>query len=267
MSEALHRKKSDMLPLPPRAPAPRACLRQSHTAHVLPFRPLARVMPGKADITGPVADVNLMVRSLSRLPGPSLGPCPASSCLRATRRYSLFILPCPQGYANPSQIAGGIHTRLFARTFIVADAADPASRVAFVNMDAGKTGGWGWGRGTAQGRQAEGSLAAAGPEAPVRGQQPASAAEPRLAWPHPAPAGMASQAVTFTVLRRLRERYGELYGEQNVALSGTHTHAGPAGRRGGAELPAARPLPALVLKHAHAGAPSHLSMNPHLTVP
>lgn len=43
---------------------------------------------------------------------------------------------------------------------------------------------------------------------------------------------MASQAVTFTVLERLRERYGELYGEQNVALSGTHTHAGPAGRLG-----------------------------------
>ncbi|KAL4435206.1 hypothetical protein ABPG77_001888 [Micractinium sp. CCAP 211/92] len=96
---------------------------------------------GKADITGPVADVNLM------------------------------------GYANPSQIAGGIHIRLFARTFIVADAADPASRVAFVNMDA----------------------------------------------------GMASQAVTFTVLDRLRELYGGLYNEQNVALSGTHTHGGPAG--------------------------------------
>lgn len=44
----------------------------------------------------------------------------------------------PQGYANPSQIAGGIHIRLFARTFIVADAAGPASRVAFVNMDAGE---------------------------------------------------------------------------------------------------------------------------------
>lgn len=46
----------------------------------------------------------------------------------------------PQGYANPGQIAGGIHIRLFARTFIVADAADPDTRVAFVNMDAGKAG-------------------------------------------------------------------------------------------------------------------------------
>jgi hypothetical protein len=44
-------------------------------------------------------------------------------------------------------------------------------------------------------------------------------------------AGMASQAVTFTVIAKLKELYGEeLYSEQNVALSGTHTHAGPAGK-------------------------------------
>ena len=41
---------------------------------------------------------------------------------------------------------------------------------------------------------------------------------------------MASQAVTFTVLKRLKERYGpDMYTEQNVVLSGTHTHSGPAG--------------------------------------
>lgn len=41
---------------------------------------------------------------------------------------------------------------------------------------------------------------------------------------------MASQAVTFTVLQRLAARYGPgLYTEQNVAISGTHTHSGPAG--------------------------------------
>lgn len=40
---------------------------------------------------------------------------------------------------------------------------------------------------------------------------------------------MASQAVTFTVLERLRDKYGGLYTEQNVALSGTHTHSGPSG--------------------------------------
>jgi hypothetical protein len=82
-----------------------------------------------------------------------------------------------QGYANPQQYAAGIHTRLYARAFVVADAADPSARIAFVNMDA----------------------------------------------------GMASQAVTFTVVAKLKELYGELYSEQNVALSGTHTHAGPAG--------------------------------------
>ena len=86
-----------------------------------------------------------------------------------------------QGYANPDQIAGGLHIRLYARTLIVADPSsdDPTRRRrwAFVNLDA----------------------------------------------------GMASQAVTFTVVARLRRLYGDLYSEQNVALSGTHTHGGPAG--------------------------------------
>lgn len=40
---------------------------------------------------------------------------------------------------------------------------------------------------------------------------------------------MASQAVTFTVLERLAKRYGQQYTEQNVAMSGTHTHSGPSG--------------------------------------
>ena len=31
----------------------------------------------------------------------------------------------PQGYAMPQQIVSGIHTRLWARTFIVAEASDP----------------------------------------------------------------------------------------------------------------------------------------------
>lgn len=96
---------------------------------------------GKADITGPVADVNLM------------------------------------GYANAEQIAGGLHIRQFARAFVVADAKNESHRFVFVNMDA----------------------------------------------------CMASQAVTFTVIQKLKEQYGGLYNEQNVALSGTHTHSGPAG--------------------------------------
>ncbi len=83
-----------------------------------------------------------------------------------------------QGYANPLQIAGGIHTRLFARAVIMADALNPNNRTVFVNLDA----------------------------------------------------CMAAQAVTFTVIKRLKLRYGpDLYTEQNVALSGTHTHSGPAG--------------------------------------
>lgn len=53
---------------------------------------------GSYDITGPAADVNMM------------------------------------GYANSDQIASGIHFRLRARTFIVAE--PQGSRVVFVNLDA-----------------------------------------------------------------------------------------------------------------------------------
>ncbi|GLJ23882.1 hypothetical protein SUGI_0453800 [Cryptomeria japonica] len=40
---------------------------------------------------------------------------------------------------------------------------------------------------------------------------------------------MASQLVTIKVLERLQSRYGGLYNEKNVAISGIHTHAGPGG--------------------------------------
>ncbi|KAF5727352.1 Neutral/alkaline non-lysosomal ceramidase isoform 1 [Tripterygium wilfordii] len=40
---------------------------------------------------------------------------------------------------------------------------------------------------------------------------------------------MASQIVTIKVIERLRARYGDLYTENNVAISGIHTHAGPGG--------------------------------------
>ncbi|PNH01132.1 Neutral ceramidase, partial [Tetrabaena socialis] len=41
---------------------------------------------------------------------------------------------------------------------------------------------------------------------------------------------MASQLVTLRVIQRLQAEYGaELYGPENVAISGTHTHASPAG--------------------------------------
>ncbi|GAB4860059.1 Neutral ceramidase 1 [Ancistrocladus abbreviatus] len=94
---------------------------------------------GSYDITGPAADVNMM------------------------------------GYANAEQIAAGIHFRLRARTFIVAE--PQGKRVAFVNLDA----------------------------------------------------CMASQIVTIKVLESLKARYGELYTDKNVAISGIHTHAGPGG--------------------------------------
>ncbi|KAI3778472.1 hypothetical protein L2E82_07803 [Cichorium intybus] len=80
------------------------------------------------------------------------------------------------GYANLDQSTAGIHFRLRARAFIVAESSD-GPRIAFVNLDA----------------------------------------------------GMASQLVTIKVLERLSKRFGNLYNEDNVAISGTHTHAGPGG--------------------------------------
>ncbi|XP_042514235.1 neutral ceramidase 1-like [Macadamia integrifolia] len=94
---------------------------------------------GSYDITGPAADVNMM------------------------------------GYANMEQIASGVHLRLRARAFIVAE--PHGSRIVFVNLDA----------------------------------------------------CMASQLVTIKVIERLKARYGSLYNQQNVAISGIHTHAGPGG--------------------------------------
>ncbi|CAL5190815.1 unnamed protein product [Lathyrus oleraceus] len=94
---------------------------------------------GSYDITGPAADVNMM------------------------------------GYANTEQIASGVHFRLRARAFIVAE--PKGNRVVFVNLDA----------------------------------------------------CMGSQLVTIKLLERLKARYGDIYTENNVAISGIHTHAGPGG--------------------------------------
>ncbi|KAM9716139.1 neutral ceramidase, partial [Menidia menidia] len=41
--------------------------------------------------------------------------------------------------------------------------------------------------------------------------------------------GMVSQRLRLEVLRALRGKYGDLYRRDNVVLSGTHTHSGPAG--------------------------------------
>nr|XP_003229437.2 PREDICTED: neutral ceramidase [Anolis carolinensis] len=41
--------------------------------------------------------------------------------------------------------------------------------------------------------------------------------------------GMISQRVRLAVMQQLKNRYGDLYGPDNVVLSGTHTHSGPGG--------------------------------------
>ncbi|PKU38839.1 neutral ceramidase [Limosa lapponica baueri] len=41
--------------------------------------------------------------------------------------------------------------------------------------------------------------------------------------------GMVSQRVRLEVLKKLKSKYGELYRQDNVILSGTHTHSGPGG--------------------------------------
>ncbi|NXS32344.1 ASAH2 ceramidase, partial [Pomatostomus ruficeps] len=41
--------------------------------------------------------------------------------------------------------------------------------------------------------------------------------------------GMVSQRVRLEVLKQLQSKYGDLYRQDNVVLSGTHTHSGPGG--------------------------------------
>ncbi|TRZ18186.1 hypothetical protein HGM15179_008939 [Zosterops borbonicus] len=41
--------------------------------------------------------------------------------------------------------------------------------------------------------------------------------------------GMVSQRVRLEVLKQLQSKYGDLYRQDNVILSGTHTHSGPGG--------------------------------------
>uniref|UniRef100_A0A7M4EU91 Neutral ceramidase n=1 Tax=Crocodylus porosus TaxID=8502 RepID=A0A7M4EU91_CROPO len=41
--------------------------------------------------------------------------------------------------------------------------------------------------------------------------------------------GMVSQRLRLEVLSQLKSKYGDLYRQDNVVLSGTHTHSGPAG--------------------------------------
>ncbi|NXY87709.1 ASAH2 ceramidase, partial [Alcedo cyanopectus] len=41
--------------------------------------------------------------------------------------------------------------------------------------------------------------------------------------------GMVSQKLRLEVLKKLKKKYGDLYRQDNVILSGTHTHSGPGG--------------------------------------
>lgn len=98
-----------------------------------------RIGVGMADVTGPAAEVNMM------------------------------------GYARFGQDTGGIHTRLYARTFVIED--EVGSRIVYVSCDI----------------------------------------------------GMIDQSVKTQVAKTLTEKYGGLYGHENVLISGTHTHSGPGG--------------------------------------
>lgn len=78
------------------------------------------------------------------------------------------------GYAVPGQRGTGIHQRLRARAFVI---ADENSRFAYVSVDG----------------------------------------------------GMGSDLVKMRVVDSLNERLPGLYSTENVCISGTHTHSGPAG--------------------------------------
>jgi neutral ceramidase len=41
--------------------------------------------------------------------------------------------------------------------------------------------------------------------------------------------GMGSDLVNMKVVEKLNEKFGSLYSDQNLCISGTHTHSGPAG--------------------------------------
>lgn len=90
---------------------------------------------GKADITGPAADVNLMV-SLEELQTLLAAVTAAGVCVlqaaQGLRNEPFYFTDAPvqiclQGYASPGQLAAGRHTRLYARAFLVADQKDDRS--------------------------------------------------------------------------------------------------------------------------------------------
>lgn len=80
------------------------------------------------------------------------------------------------GYAKPKQLDNGIHSRLWARAFIIGSKSNN-KRVVFVSNDL----------------------------------------------------GMVFESVKEGVVKKLKQRFGDLYNDKNVMLSATHTHAGPGG--------------------------------------
>lgn len=80
------------------------------------------------------------------------------------------------GYAKPEQTTEGIHNRLRARSFVIAD-RETDERVLLIVADS----------------------------------------------------PMIFASVHQRVLKGLKERYGDLYSEQNVMITATHTHSGPGG--------------------------------------
>ncbi|XP_058043044.1 neutral ceramidase [Ahaetulla prasina] len=96
---------------------------------------------GRADCTGPIAEVSFM------------------------------------GYASPDQKGGGILSRQYCRTFILAERQNDTKRVVHVVAEI----------------------------------------------------GMMSQRIRLEVMKQLKYKYGDLYNQNNVIMTGTHTHSGPGG--------------------------------------
>jgi len=78
---------------------------------------------GRSDVTGPIAQVN-MVSLISEKQH------------RLSYGFKTMIFLPQMGYANPVQTASGLHLRLYSRAFVVADTGNK-TRVAFASVDMG----------------------------------------------------------------------------------------------------------------------------------
>ncbi len=101
------------------------------------------------------------------------------------------------GYAMPGQETAGIHFRQWSRAYIFAEASNITNRIVFVNIDA------------CMGTQAMKIEVSIIPSY----------------WTHL----LNVSSTCIQVVRKLRDRYGNLYSDDNVCISAIHTHSGPAG--------------------------------------